>query len=637
MRDRDMIARQHRRLLRGWFRRLDLEWPKCVGDAYDLLPPISVSQREVDGIFSAAAGIAEVLQRAAQMLSGAGDHMLEPCGLSPRDGALARAQLQGLDQVISRMDMVKDRGAFKLIDFNADAPGLLFETAVVNSRVCEWTGLLDPNAGCGSAIREWLCKSVNAAAGVLRPESNGTINVACGYAERDNGQRAAALVLKRALEGRFPANALPFRYLSADRQAMYDDRGRRVHVLIRTCPLPHLFQPWDFESGVPERLHELVLRCRLGVLNPPSAYAMESKGILAFVFGVTFIVTLLVLSVKFPNPTQFQYTVFRIVLALACAGVAAVIPGVLNVQIGGWLTAGGAFAVFAIVYFYSPANAVVMPPKPTVSIQFTPKNNVGCSVAGGTAAIEVGARGYAAQVDTNCVAEFFDLPVSDVGQNAHVTLSAKSPSDNKAWVLEQQTCATRLSAKMSLAAVNADITPRTTITLLPYAATGAEGRRDVFGEFSDILRDRIVNTVEALKSAHKGLEYLDTLRLCPCDHVETSGNAALMEYWNRTHSLQLWGGALLAAGPEFTVRSRVFSGTLAQTSMPVEMNVTASEFADIRDNHSLVILYALSRDARRLKLADDVVALFLSKTKEVAFDLRARNQTIPPEIEQALQ
>ena len=77
---------------------------------------------------------------------------------------------------------------------------------------------------------------------------------------------------------------------------------------------------------------------------------------LAFAFGVIFVVVLLVLATKFPNPTPFQYTVFRIVLALASGGVAAMIPGFLTLRIATWLRASGAIAVFVITYFYSPAE-----------------------------------------------------------------------------------------------------------------------------------------------------------------------------------------------------------------------------------------------------------------------------------------
>lgn len=80
-----------------------------------------------------------------------------------------------------------------------------------------------------------------------------------------------------------------------------------------------------------------------------------------FVFGVVFVSALLVLAIALPNPTQWQYQIFRFVLALAAAGVAAFIPGSLEISVSNWMKAGGALAVFALVVFKSPAALVAVP------------------------------------------------------------------------------------------------------------------------------------------------------------------------------------------------------------------------------------------------------------------------------------
>jgi hypothetical protein len=77
---------------------------------------------------------------------------------------------------------------------------------------------------------------------------------------------------------------------------------------------------------------------------------------LAYSFGVLFIVILLIVALFVPEPTPFQYLVFRIVLSVAVAGVAAMIPGFINLKLGSWLRAGGALAVFAVVYLLNPAQ-----------------------------------------------------------------------------------------------------------------------------------------------------------------------------------------------------------------------------------------------------------------------------------------
>ncbi len=85
----------------------------------------------------------------------------------------------------------------------------------------------------------------------------------------------------------------------------------------------------------------------------------------AFLFGVVFVIVLLILAILFPNPTAFQYTIFRSVLSLAAAGVAAMIPGFISLSVSKWLRAGGALAVFAVVYFYNPAALVRSAPSQT--------------------------------------------------------------------------------------------------------------------------------------------------------------------------------------------------------------------------------------------------------------------------------
>jgi hypothetical protein len=84
--------------------------------------------------------------------------------------------------------------------------------------------------------------------------------------------------------------------------------------------------------------------------------------IAGFAFGVMFTTAMLVLAVAFPEPKPFQYAVFRIILALAGGGVAALIPGFLHVSMdakGLVIRAGGALAVFLLLYFFNPAQLVV--------------------------------------------------------------------------------------------------------------------------------------------------------------------------------------------------------------------------------------------------------------------------------------
>lgn len=85
---------------------------------------------------------------------------------------------------------------------------------------------------------------------------------------------------------------------------------------------------------------------------------------LAFVFGVTFVVILLLIAIFDRKPTPLAIFIYRVVLALAAAGIGAVLPGLIDVNINPIVRAGGAIALFVLVYMFKPAELLVQDPEP---------------------------------------------------------------------------------------------------------------------------------------------------------------------------------------------------------------------------------------------------------------------------------
>jgi len=80
--------------------------------------------------------------------------------------------------------------------------------------------------------------------------------------------------------------------------------------------------------------------------------------ITAFAFGVIFVIVMLYLSLFVPNPTPTQWFTFRVVLALAAAGVGALLPGLIWVKAPPYVRAGGALALFVLVYWFNPPKII---------------------------------------------------------------------------------------------------------------------------------------------------------------------------------------------------------------------------------------------------------------------------------------
>lgn len=84
---------------------------------------------------------------------------------------------------------------------------------------------------------------------------------------------------------------------------------------------------------------------------------MEER-IAAFIFGVIFVVVMLYMTWFVPNPTPTQWFTFRVVLALAAAGVGALLPGLISVNAPPYVRAGGALALFVLVFWFNPPKLV---------------------------------------------------------------------------------------------------------------------------------------------------------------------------------------------------------------------------------------------------------------------------------------
>jgi hypothetical protein len=92
-------------------------------------------------------------------------------------------------------------------------------------------------------------------------------------------------------------------------------------------------------------------------MDPEKKFKFAERCI-AVACGVMFVAVLLALAVLIPTPTLDQRQTFRIVLAIAAAGFVSMTPGFLEITVSKWIRAGGALAVFAIVFFYNPGSLV---------------------------------------------------------------------------------------------------------------------------------------------------------------------------------------------------------------------------------------------------------------------------------------
>lgn len=88
---------------------------------------------------------------------------------------------------------------------------------------------------------------------------------------------------------------------------------------------------------------------------------MDTLTIIMLIMGIIIIATVIVISLKIPNPTNSQFWIWRVITSLGAACIGAVIPGF--VEIDGSINeivirAGGALALFLVVYLMNPPERI---------------------------------------------------------------------------------------------------------------------------------------------------------------------------------------------------------------------------------------------------------------------------------------
>lgn len=87
--------------------------------------------------------------------------------------------------------------------------------------------------------------------------------------------------------------------------------------------------------------------------NTPKPYKPSSS---LTTISVTLFAVMILYAIFIPEPSPMQGLVGRTILAAATSGFVTSIPGLLKIELGGWLRASGALAVFILVFLVNPAQ-----------------------------------------------------------------------------------------------------------------------------------------------------------------------------------------------------------------------------------------------------------------------------------------
>ena len=160
------------------------------------------------------------------------------------------------------------------------------------------------------------------------------------------------------------------------------------------------------------------------------------------------------------------------------------------------------------------------------------------------------------------------------------------------------------------------------IWLFDYHGSKKEGLDLAFEQFKGILHDKVNVLIETFIERSKEFEDIQDLHICLTGATLTSRKAAYNFLNTEPHSLEIATGTLFMQDAAPIARSRLYvMKNSKMLSFDAANNISANEFNAIRDEFSIITLYALALDAKRSKASASVIGAYLSDAYMLSKDL----------------
>lgn len=292
-----MDVLQHRVERQNVYEEIPKFWHDLYGTEYALLDVKVESRKTVQNIREAAERAGLIFAKTAKLMRQLPDETFRELGFPPETWSYIRLKTLPFESVIARIDFAVNGNEIKLLELNADTPTFIKETYRVNGEICRYHGLQDVNEEMEKVLAGEIRKAVEIA---LKQSGKGPYAKIVFTSHDDHeedywtvqylmeisglGAEYVALKDLRIIETDLIENSeviLP--------RGVYTPTFEKIDVLYRqTYPIEHLILDEDpiTKEKVGIMLLKLAEENEVLLLNPPSAFLLQSKSVLALIWGL---------------------------------------------------------------------------------------------------------------------------------------------------------------------------------------------------------------------------------------------------------------------------------------------------------------------------------------------------------------
>ncbi|WP_232697337.1 glutathionylspermidine synthase family protein [Brevibacillus daliensis] len=275
----------HKDARAAFYQQIPDYWADLYGQEYSLFDIHLIHKEEVDAIRKATERAGKIFFKMAKLLREVDDSLLEGLGFPASSIKYVRHHPMPMESVIARLDLVKAGEHFVVLEINSDTPTFIKELFHVNGQICHHFGVVNPNAKEEIRLRKAVTYAIEHARKSLHKEQVRLVYSAHG----DHSEDRFTLEYLRTLTG-LPAEFIPLEELRIrENEGLFDQAGNQIDILYRqTYPIENMLQDFDPETKehVGEMLLDLVIQNKLAIVNPLSAFLLQSKAVQAIIWGL---------------------------------------------------------------------------------------------------------------------------------------------------------------------------------------------------------------------------------------------------------------------------------------------------------------------------------------------------------------
>lgn len=270
----------------SFYEKLPSFWDRLYGEEYALYDCLPVEQQDITTIREATEDTYRIYKKFNLMLRQVPDETLIDLGFSNKALPFLRMSILPYETVIGRFDFIHTKEGLKMIEFNSDTPTFIRELFEVNGLVCKEFKMKDPNEGEVDYLAKALRNSIFHCAKQLGVKGHPYVVFTAHDDDFEDRETMLFLMKTAQIKG---ATFVPLHQLQVDTgEGVFDGLGNKIDVLYRhTYPLEALLEDvCDDQFPIGIECLNLVKQGKVGMLNPISAFLMQSKAVMAAIWGL---------------------------------------------------------------------------------------------------------------------------------------------------------------------------------------------------------------------------------------------------------------------------------------------------------------------------------------------------------------